>query len=119
MDRDRCQRLRLAFDRDPFLGLHRAVQAVAPAPPRHEPPGKLIHNHYLAFLHDVLHVLLEQAIGAQQLRNVVDLLTPLFVLLLDPLPAFFLFRVRQHGGVHFLQCQNQIRNDKSFGVGRV
>ena len=106
MDRDRGERLRLALDSYAFLGLNCAVQAIAPATARHESPGKLIHNHHLAILHNILDVLLKQAVGAEQLCDVVDFFAALLVLLLDTLPALFLFRVGHDQRVHFLQCQH-------------
>ncbi len=72
LNRDRRERLRLAIDLHAFLGFHRLVQAVAPAPARHFAAGVFVDDHDLVFLDHVLHVLLVKAVGAQQLRDVVD-----------------------------------------------
>ncbi len=74
LDGDRRQRLRLAVDLHAFLGFHRLVQAVAPAAAAHFAARVFVHDHHLVILDDVLHVLLIQAIGAQQLRDIVDAL---------------------------------------------
>ena len=44
LEGDGGQRLVLALDLDPFLGLHRLVQAVAPAAARHQPAGELVDD---------------------------------------------------------------------------
>ncbi len=43
------------------------MQAVAPAPSRHQAPGELVHDDDLAALHQVVLVALEQVLGAQGL----------------------------------------------------
>ena len=72
LDRDRRERLRLAIDLHAFLRFHRLVQAIAPAAARHFAAGVFVDNDDLVFLDDVLHVFLEEAVGAQQLRDVVN-----------------------------------------------
>ena len=72
LDRDRGQRLRFAVDLDAFFRFNGLMQSIAPASPGHLAAGELIDNYHLVFLDDVLDVLLEQAIGAEQIRNVVD-----------------------------------------------
>jgi hypothetical protein len=47
------------------------MQTIAPASPRHFAPSELIDNDDLVFLNDVLNIFLEQAVGPQQLRDVV------------------------------------------------
>ena len=74
LDRDRRERLRLAIDLHAFLRLDRLVQAIAPAAARHFAAGVFVDDDDLVFLDDVLHVLLEEAVGAQQLRDVVNAL---------------------------------------------
>ena len=56
----------------PFLGLDRLVQAVGPAAARHEAAGELVDDQHLAVLHHVIHVPLEQGVGAQRLLHVVQ-----------------------------------------------
>ena len=46
----------LPLDGDPFLGLDRLVQAVAPTPARHDAAGVLIHDDNLALLQHILDV---------------------------------------------------------------
>ena len=72
LEGDRGQRLVLVLDRHAFLGLHRLVQAVRPAPPRHQAPGKLIDDDDLAVLHDVLLILEEQGVCPQGGVQVMD-----------------------------------------------
>ncbi len=65
LNRDSRERLRLAIDLHAFLGFHRLVQSIAPAPARHLAAGVLIDNHYLVFLDDVFDVLFKEAVGTQ------------------------------------------------------
>ena len=74
LDRDRRERLRLAIDLHAFLRLDRLVQAVAPAAARHFAAGVFVDDDDFVFLDDVRDILLEEAVGAEQLRDVVDLL---------------------------------------------
>jgi hypothetical protein len=48
LEGDRRQGLVLGLDRHAFLGLHRLVQAVAPAPPGHQAAGELVDDDDLA-----------------------------------------------------------------------
>ena len=48
LQRDRGQGLILFFDPHAFLGLDGLVQAVAPVPPGHQPPGELVDDDDLA-----------------------------------------------------------------------
>jgi hypothetical protein len=43
-----------ALDLHPFLGLDRLVQAVAPAPARHQAAGELVDDDDFAVLHHVV-----------------------------------------------------------------
>jgi hypothetical protein len=106
--------LRLAFDADGFLGFDRLVQSFGPATARHRAAGELIDDQHLAFLHDVVHVLLVEGVGAQELvddveplglRRVVDLDLPagldlLFarhlMIVIDAM--YFLRQIRQQEG---------------------
>ncbi len=72
LEGDGGQGLVLALDLDPFLGLHRLVQAVAPAPPRHQPAGEFVDDHHLAVLDHVVDVALEQGVGLEGLVDVVQ-----------------------------------------------
>ena len=72
LNRDRRQGLRLAIDLHAFLGFDRLVQTIAPAAARHFAAGVFVDDDDLVFLDDVLDVFLEKAVGAQQLRDVVD-----------------------------------------------
>ena len=56
LEGDGGERLVLALDLDPFLGLDRLVQAVAPAASRHQAAGELVDDHDPAVLDHVLHV---------------------------------------------------------------
>ena len=72
LDGDRGERLVLALDPDPLLGLDGLVEPVRPAPARHQPPGELVDDDHLAVLHDVVDVALEERVGLQRLRHVVE-----------------------------------------------
>ena len=72
LEGDGGQRLVLVLDPDPFLGLHRLVETVGPAPPRHEAPGELVDDDDLAVLHHVVHVPVEQDVGLERLVHVVE-----------------------------------------------
>ena len=54
LERDRSQGLVFGLDAHPLLGLHRLVQALAPAPPDHQAAGEFIDDDDLAVLHHVL-----------------------------------------------------------------
>ena len=82
LDRDRGERLRLAIDLHAFLRFDRLVQSIAPAAARHFAAGVFVDDDDFVFLDDVRDVLLEEAIGAQQLRDVVNPLGLLVAMLL-------------------------------------
>ena len=65
-----------------FLGLDRLVQPVGPAAARHDAAGVLVDNDDLAVLHDVFDVSLVKRIGAEQLRQRMDVLGHHLVFLL-------------------------------------
>ncbi len=67
LEGDRRERLVLALDLHLLLGLDGLVQAVAPAPPRHQPAGELVDDDHLAVLDHVVDVAPEQRVGAQRL----------------------------------------------------
>ena len=74
LNRDRGERLRLAIDLHAFLRFDRLVQSIAPAAARHLAAGVFVDDDDFVFLDDVLHVFFEEAVGAEQLRDVVDAL---------------------------------------------
>ena len=67
----RGQRLVLALDLHTFLGFHGLVQAVAPAPARHQAAGELIDDDHFAVLHDVMLVTVVEVVGPQRRIDVV------------------------------------------------
>ena len=71
LEGDGCHRLVLSLDSNSFLGLHRLVQTIAPAAPRHQPPGKLIDDDDFALLHDIVLVTVIQMVGTQRCIEVV------------------------------------------------
>ena len=83
LNRDRRQGLRFAIDLHAFLGFDRLMQSVAPAPARHFAAGEFVDDDDLVLLDDVLHVLVEQAVGAEQIRNIVNPLRLLVAMLLS------------------------------------
>ena len=72
LDGDGGEGLVLALDLDAFLRLDRLMEAVGPAPARHEPPGELVDDEDLAVLHHVVDVALEERVGLERLRHVVE-----------------------------------------------
>ena len=78
---DRRQRLRLLVNAHALLGLHRLVQAIAPAAARHRAARVFIKDDHLRLArllallvnaaHHVIHVALVEAVGAEELRNVM------------------------------------------------
>ena len=72
LNRDRREGLRFAVDLHAFLRFDRLVQPIAPAAARHLAAGVFVDDDDLVFLDDVLHVLLEEAVGAEELRDVVN-----------------------------------------------
>ncbi len=68
---DRGQSLRFIFNSHAFLGFKGLMQTVAETAPGHDTAGVLVHDHHFAFLNHVMNVALEQAIGAEKLRQVV------------------------------------------------
>ena len=71
---DRGEGLRFRIDLHAFLGFHRLVKTVAPAASGHFSSGLLIDDDHLVFLNDVLVVLLVEAVGAEELADLVDAL---------------------------------------------
>ena len=67
LDRDRRQRLRLLLDLDAFLRLDGLVEAVGPPAARQHAARELVDDVHVVLLHDVLDVLLVQAVRAEQL----------------------------------------------------
>ena len=72
LEGDGRERLVLALDLHLLLGLDRLVQAVAPAPARHQAPRELVHDHDLAVLDHVVHVQAEERVRAQRLVDVME-----------------------------------------------
>ena len=71
LERDRGERLALVLDRDAFLGLHRLVQAVGPAPALHHAAGELVDDHHLVVLHHVVLVAVVERVRADARVQVV------------------------------------------------
>ena len=71
LEGDGRERLVLALDLDPFLGLDGLVQAIAPAAARHQTAGELVDDDDFAVFDHVVDVELEEGVGAQRLVDVV------------------------------------------------
>ena len=67
LNRDRRQGLRFTIDLNPFFGLDRLMQTVAPAAARHLATSIFVDNNNLVLFNDVLNVFLEQAVSPEQL----------------------------------------------------
>ena len=61
-----------AADGDTFLGLHRLVDALRPAPPRHGAARVFIDDDDLAFLHHVVDVAPEQEVRLESGLDMVQ-----------------------------------------------
>ena len=70
------QRFAGSGDGDALLCLNDLVQTGAPGALRHQPPGKLIHDHYFAMLNYVLGVAVEKLPGFQRLLDQLPVLVP-------------------------------------------
>ena len=66
LERDGGERFGFAVHLHALLGLDRLVQAVGIAPPDHQAPGELVHDHGLAVLHDVVHVALHDGVRLER-----------------------------------------------------
>ena len=64
LEGDRGERLALVLDRDAFLGLHRLVQALGPAPALHHAAGELVDDHHLVVLDHVVLVAVVERVRA-------------------------------------------------------
>ena len=72
LDRDRREGLSFLLDGHAFLGLNRLMESVRPTAAGHFAAGIFIDDDDLFVLHDVLHILFENAVGFEELGNVVD-----------------------------------------------
>ena len=86
LDRDGGEGLSLLLDGHAFLGFHGLVEAIGPAAAGHFAAGVVIDDDDLAVLDHVLDVFLVDAVGLQELGDVVDLLA----LALDACPELLL-----------------------------
>ena len=64
LEGDRGERLALVLDRDAFLGLHRLVQALGPAPALHHAARELVDDHHLVVLDHVVLVAVVERVRA-------------------------------------------------------
>ena len=71
LERDRSHGLVFRLDLDALFRLHGLMQALAPAPARHQTARELVDDHDLAVLHHVMLVAVEQVVGAQGRVQVV------------------------------------------------
>ena len=71
LDRDRREGPRLSLDLEVFLRLDGLVEAVAPAPTGHKPPGELVDDDHLTVLDDVLLVLVVEGLRLHRVVEVV------------------------------------------------
>ena len=113
LDRDRGQGLGFAVDLDPFLGLDRLVQTIAPTAARHFTAGEFIDDDDLVFLDHVSDVFFKEAIGAQELRDVVDPLGLHVAMVLAVSLGLVLFFLGQVGvEIDLGELVDQIREDE-------
>ena len=117
LDGDRREGLRLAIDLHAFLGLDRLVQTIAPAAAGHFAAGEFIDDDDLVVLDDVFDVLLVEAVGPEELRDVVD---PLRLRVAVLLPRRLLLRLFGIGEIRLVidvgELREQIRQHKGVGI---
>src|SRR6185369_8383004 len=70
-----------------LLRLDRLVEALAPAPARHLPPGELVDDDDLALFDDVVAVALVEGVGAEGLLEVAGEARVGGIQVVDPDPA--------------------------------
>jgi hypothetical protein len=120
LDGDGGQRLGLAVDLHAFLGLDRLMQTVAPAAPRHFAAGELVDDEDFVVLDDVFDVFLVEAVGLEELRDVVDPLgLRVEVLLLRGLGPDLVLVAQRRVQVDVGEFVDQVRQDKGIRIVRV
>ena len=93
------------------------MQPIAPASPRHLAPGEFINDHDLVVFDDVLNVFLEQAVGTEQLRDIVDALCLRVAMLLALRLFLVLLFLRQTWiEIDFGKFVNQIRQHERVRI---
>ena len=75
LDRDGREGLGLAVDLDALLGLDGLVESIAPAAAGHFAAGEGIDDDHFVFLDDIFDILFVEAVGFDELGDVVDALT--------------------------------------------
>ena len=65
LEGDRCHGLVFSLDLYPFLGLHRLVQAIAPAPAGHQAAGEFVDDHDFTILDHIVLVAVIQQVATQ------------------------------------------------------
>ena len=119
LDRDRRVGLRLLFDFDAFLRLDCLVEPVAPSAAGHDAAGVLVHDQHFAVLDDVLHVLFEERVGAEQLGDAVDRLARDDELVFGGgLERGALFGVEVFPRVDFDELRRQVREHERVRIVR-
>ena len=117
LDRDRGIGPRLAFDRNIFFGLDRLMQSVRPAATGHDAARVFIDDHDLALLDDVFDVAFVERIGAQELRDGVDVLRNGGVAILrGELLLFALFRGNGGGFLNVAELGREIGQHEGIRV---
>ena len=74
LDRDGREGLGLAVDLDALLGLDGLVESIAPAAAGHFAAGEGIDDNDFVFLDDIFHILFVEAVGFDELSDVVNAL---------------------------------------------
>ena len=71
LERDGGHGLVFGLNGDTFLGFNRLMQAIAPAPARHQSAGELVNNHNLAVLHHIVLIAMVEMVGTQSCVQVM------------------------------------------------
>ena len=119
LDRNRRERLGLLLDLHALLRLDRLVQTVRPAAAGQDAPRELVNDVDVVVLHDVIDVLLVEAVGAEQLVDDVDALALLHERRLRVAAAFEPLGVRKRRvAVNRAHLRGEVGQDEQRRVGR-
>ena len=118
LDGDGGQGLGFPLDLHVLLGLQGLVETLGEAAPRLGTPGELVHNDHLVVLDHILDILLEEAVGPEELGDVVEHLRLLVVFHLDGLASLHLLLGGEGGiGIQVAEDGGEIGDDEGLGIG--
>ena len=72
LDSDRGEGLRFFFDADIFLGFQCLMETIAETAAGKDTPGVFVNDQHFVVLHHIMHILLKEAVGAEELGKVLE-----------------------------------------------